>query len=50
MIEFWEGNVKKAECPATDVFDLSPEKRESFWQVQDSTGREIRLRIQDETD
>jgi len=50
MLEFWEGNNKVAECPAAEVFDMPEDKRDSFWQVQDSTGREIRLRIADETD
>ena len=48
MIEFWENGVKQAECPAAEVFDLAPDKRDSFWSVQDSTGREIRLRIAEE--
>ena len=50
MIEFWEGDKKAAECPAQEVFSMDKDKRESFWQVQDITGREIRLRIADETD
>jgi hypothetical protein len=38
---------RMGECPAAEVFDLPAERRESFWQVQDSTGREIRLRIEE---
>jgi hypothetical protein len=47
MIEFWEGDKKAAECPAQEVFSMDKDKRESFWQVQDSTGRKIRLRIEE---
>lgn len=48
ILELWEDDRKVGECPAAEVFDLPADKRDSFWQVQDSTGREIRLRIQED--
>ena len=48
MLEFWEAGIKRAECPANEVFELSQDKRETFWALQDDLNREIRLRVTEE--
>jgi hypothetical protein len=48
IIEFFEGETKVAECPATEVFGLDKDKQASFWSIQDSRDRAIKLRLEDE--
>lgn len=48
IIEFYEGTVKVAECPAKEVFELPRTQYADFWQVQDVRERAIKLRIEEE--
>lgn len=50
IIEFFEGETKVAEMPASEVFSLDKDKQCSFWSVQDSRDRSIKIRIEEEED
>lgn len=48
VLEFWENGVKKAECPASEVWDLSPAQQDAFWEVQDLLERAIMVRYEED--
>ena len=48
IIEFLEDNVKVAECPAQEVFSLTPDQQRAFWTIQDDSERSIKLRMQED--
>lgn len=47
ILEFFENDVKVAECPAKEVFELPRTQYADFWHVQDVRERSIKLRIEE---
>jgi len=48
VIEFYEGENKVAECPASEVFTLDRAHYADFWSVQDARERSIKIRIEED--